>query len=403
MRTTSIFRARLQHLRRDERGMSFVFVSMGMMAFVSAAMLTIDVGQIMTARTQAQRSADAGALAGATALVFNDFNDRSASGPAKSSAVNTARANLVIDQVPSVNPSDVNFIMNPETGREDIIEVTVYRNGARGNPVLNFIGPIFGMDTADISATARAAAIPAGSEICVLPLTVPDRWIEHQTGPWDPEDTFDMYASQGQRQNVGAPLVPPDEYVPPGSTTATPTGYHPVRDKGMRLVLKNNNQNKVAPGMYNAWDLPGSTGGDDYRENITTCNPNLVTIGDTMTPENGNMVGPTADGVESLMLQDQGARWDDGCNCVVGSNPRFKVTPRIRILPLYDPVLYTDGQHTGKSQPELRVVNYLGIFIEQFNSGGEIIGRITPITGRRTPGSGAPPVGAFAQAIMLVK
>ena len=62
--------------------MSFVFVSMGMMAFVSAAMLTIDVGQIMTARTQAQRSADAGALAGATAMVFNDFNGSLDNGPA---------------------------------------------------------------------------------------------------------------------------------------------------------------------------------------------------------------------------------------------------------------------------------------------------------------------------------
>ena len=123
-----------------------------------------------------------------------------------------------------------------------------------------------------------------------------------------------------------------------------------------------------------------------------------------MSPENGNMVGPTKEGVEELMLQDPGARWDDGCNCVVGSHPRFKgITPRIRIVPLYDPELYTDGQHTGKSQPELRVVNYLGFFIEEFNGGGEIIGRITPITGRRSPGGGPLPVGSFAQAIELVK
>ena len=30
------------------------------------------------------------------------------------------------------------------------------------------------------------------------------------------------------------------------------------------------------------------------------CNPNLVTIGNTMSPENGNMVGPTQEGVEDL-------------------------------------------------------------------------------------------------------
>jgi hypothetical protein len=71
---------------------------------------------------------------------------------------------------------------------------------------------------------------------------------------------------------------------------------------------------------------------------------------------------------------------------------------------LYDPVKYTEGQHTGKSQPDLTVVNYLGFFVEEVNGGGEVIGRIAPITGRVTnPGAGGPPIGGFAQAIMLVK
>ena len=52
---------RLRHLRNDERGMSFVFVGLGFMAFMSATILAIDVGMLMTARAQAQTSADAGA------------------------------------------------------------------------------------------------------------------------------------------------------------------------------------------------------------------------------------------------------------------------------------------------------------------------------------------------------
>ena len=43
--------------------MSFVYVGMGFMAFLSATTLAIDVGMFMTARTQAQTSADSGALA----------------------------------------------------------------------------------------------------------------------------------------------------------------------------------------------------------------------------------------------------------------------------------------------------------------------------------------------------
>ena len=182
-------------------------------------------------------------------------------------------------------------------------------------------------------------AAPAGAAICVLPLTIPDRWIEHQTAPWTPDDSFDVYAKEGNKQNSGAPFPKPDSYVPPGHTDAT--GYQPNRDKGMQLVLKHNNQDKVAPSMYNAWDLPGSVGGDDYKENLATCNQNLVKIGDTMTPENGNMTGPTQQGAEELLAQDQGAHWDTGCNCVKGSS--YRVSPRIRIVPLYNPVVVRGG------------------------------------------------------------
>ena len=55
---------RTERFRRDESGMTYVFIGLSMMAFVSASMLAIDVGMLMTARNQAQNSADAGALAG---------------------------------------------------------------------------------------------------------------------------------------------------------------------------------------------------------------------------------------------------------------------------------------------------------------------------------------------------
>ena len=83
---------RLQRLQRDESGMSYVFIGLGLMAFLSASMLAIDVGMLMTARNQAQNSADAGALAGATALVFDNYDDRSASGPAVTNAIDAATA-----------------------------------------------------------------------------------------------------------------------------------------------------------------------------------------------------------------------------------------------------------------------------------------------------------------------
>ena len=66
--------------------MTYVFIGLSMMALLSASMLAIDVGMLMTARSQAQNSADAGALAGATALVYDSWADRTPSGPAVTSA-----------------------------------------------------------------------------------------------------------------------------------------------------------------------------------------------------------------------------------------------------------------------------------------------------------------------------
>lgn len=387
---------RIRQLRDDERGFTLVFVSLSFMSFLAATMLAIDVGMVMTARTQAQNAADAGALAGATALAFNSFTDHSASGPAVKSAINAAQANRVIGEAPSVAPGDVTFPPDPVTGQLDRVQVTVYRTQARGNPVATIIARIFGMPTANIGATATAQAAPADAEVCVLPLTIPDKWIEKQcaAGPctWSPTSTFDMYDDKGNL------LGNPDVYVPPGRSGTT--GYNPSVDTGLQLVLKNNNATNVAPSMYNPWDLPASVGGSDYRNNIANCNPNLVKFGDNMTPENGNMVGPTQQGTDDLIAKDPNAHWDTVCNCVKGS--RFSTSPRIRIVPLYNPAIYAQGKQTGKSGPQLQVVNYLGFFIEDVNGGGQVIGRITPILGKLS-GTGGPASGAFARVLMLVQ
>ncbi len=333
--------ARSRRVRRDEQGFSLVMIGFSLLALFAATMLAIDVGMLMTARTQAQTSADAGALAGATALVYNSFTNRSPNGPAVAGAINTAKTNLVIGEQVSVIPADVTFPVNPVTGQADQVQVTVYRTSARSNPVSTMIASLFGVANVDIGATATAVASPADAMDCVLPFTIPDKWIEKNCGSatcqWSVNETFDMYAPQGQNQNQGAPLLPPDLYIPPGTSDAT--GYNPTTDKGLRLVLKNNNQNKIAPSMYNAWDIPSSTGADKvrlYRENIAGCNSKVVAIGDLMKPENGNMTGPTQQGTLDLIASDPNAYWDDGCNCVKGSNYPF-ISPRIRAVPAVQP------------------------------------------------------------------
>ena len=189
-------RNRIQHLRRDERGMTMAFVAMGFMAFLTATTLAIDVGMYMSARSQAQNAADAGALAGAIALGFNDFDNRNVGGPAVSAALSAAQANAMIGEAPSVLATDVTFPNDP-AGNPTRVKVSVYRNSERDNEIPTIFGKIFGVDSVNIAATATAEASQASAMTCVKPFMIPDRWHE-ASGTFDPlTSTFRMFDNQG--------------------------------------------------------------------------------------------------------------------------------------------------------------------------------------------------------------
>lgn len=382
--------SRVQRIHRDERGMAFVFIGLGFMAFLAASTLAIDVGMLMTARSQAQNAADAGALSGAVALYYDSFTNRSANGPVVTSAVMAARANRVMGNDVSVQPADVTFPNDP-SGQPTRVRVSVFRTAGRSNPVATLVAAYFGQPTANITATATAEASPANAETCVKPFTIPDKWTENQTPPWGPNATFDLYANNGQ------PLSNPDVYIPAGQPGYT--GYSVDTDRGLRLVLKANNQDKAAPSFYNPWDLPGSVGANDYRNNIANCNTAIIPIGDPMTAEPGNMVGPTRQGTEDLVAKDPNAYWDTSCACVKGS--AYGISPRVVVIPVYDPVYYETGKQNGRNA-DLKIANYLGFFIEGMQ-GNEVMGRITPVGGVYSSNFGPAPEGAFPKVIRLVE
>jgi hypothetical protein len=336
---------------------------------------------LMTARSQAQNSADAGALAGATALVYNDYDDRTATGPAVTNALAASRANNVMGAQVSVTVPDVTFPLSPE-GLDNRVKVNVFREASRGNPVSTLIAQYFGVKTANINATATAEASPADAMTCVKPFTIPDRWLEGGTRGSTNEDAFDIGSD-----------VYRDPYQP------NPTGYDAERDKGMLLQLKADNKTKIAPSFYYPWDMVGEDrGADDYRWNIGNCNVDIMGFGDYFVAKPGNMVGPTKQGMDDLIARDPDARWDTSTRTVISS---MKPSPRVVAIPLFDPVYYYNNKTNGRNA-SLRFINYLGFFIERMN-GNEVVGRITPIGGlRKGLGTGAPP-GAFPKVIRLVQ
>jgi len=371
----------------DERGMSLVFVCLGFMAMLSATTLAIDIGMFMNSKSQAQNAADAGALAGAVALVYNNYTDRTPSGPAVQSALNTAKANKVGGQPVSINAADVTFPNDP-AGQPNRVAVQVFRTAARLNPVPTLMGVFFGVNNVDIAATATAEASFANAETCMMPFTISDKWTENGTGPWDADDSFD----------------PGDVYIglkKDDPTNANYTGFNADRDRGVEMILKADNGSKVTASFYNPWDIGTSSGASDYSANIAGCNPAKSQIGDTMTPEPGNMVGPTKHGTDDLVAKDPNAKWNTTCNCVQGSDPKFKTSPRVVIIPVYDPVVFAAGPQHGKNIA-LKIANFIGFFIEEM-TGNEVKGRITPVGGVLDDSLGPAPVGAFPKVIRLVQ
>jgi hypothetical protein len=380
----------LERLHRDERGMSMVFVGCGFMAFLAATTLAIDVGMFMTARSQSQNSADAGALAGALALYFDDYDNRSASGPAVQNALSAARANTVIHQTVDVTPADVTFPVSP-AGLNNRVKVQVFRTSGRGNGLETLMGRIFKVKTVNVGAEATAEASPANAMTCVKPFTIPDKWVEKQTPPWDADDTFDMYDRHGNP----LPIEQQDVYVPVGEPDYS--GYNAMRDKGTELMIRAGTGHDIMPSFYFSYAMGGVTGGSEYQWNITNCNTTMMGFGDLLLMEPGNMVGPTSDGIDELIAKDPGAYWDRTLNKPVSTK---SPSPRVVRIPVYDPVYYDTGKLNGR-YTDLKVANYLGFFITG-RSGNSVYGRITPVTGMIT-GNGPAPAGAFPMAIRLVE
>jgi Flp pilus assembly protein TadG len=385
--------SRIRRLARDESGMSYVFVGFSMMAFLSASMLAIDVGMLMTARNQAQNSADAGALAGAAALLYDNYNDRSPSGPAVTSAILAATGNKVMAQNVSVLPGDVTFPLDP-AGEPTRVKVTVRRTASRGNPVSTLIARYFGTLNTDIGATATAEVSRANAMTCVKPFTIPDKWSERQTPPWDGDDTYDAFNNKGQ------PLANPDIYIPANQPGYT--GYNQESQRGQRLGIRAATGSNITVSFYFSLALgkPVITGGAEYDWNIANCNTTIYHWGDPLTQEPGAMNGPTVSGAQLLIAKDPGAYWDTSTNKMKGSAFGAK-SPRVFPIPLYDPIVYDSGKRNGRTA-DLVTANWIGFFLEEIQGNG-LWGRIIPIAGIRDNTAGPAPDGLNPKTLRLVE
>ena len=108
----------------SERGAILIQVAVASIVLIAFSMFVVDYGIMWVSRGQAQNAADAGALAGAVALAFDDFDNRADDGPAKQAAQQFALLNKVFGEDPDVQvATDVIFY----PGNEDEVSGRVCR------------------------------------------------------------------------------------------------------------------------------------------------------------------------------------------------------------------------------------------------------------------------------------
>jgi hypothetical protein len=381
-------------MRNGERGAVAIQLATGLFVLVSFSALVVDQGMLLAARLDAQNAADAAALAAAAAVA--SVNETPAVAAAQ--AVSIAQANTVWGEPPNITIDDVVFDTCDDGSGDQCIRTTVFRTAARENPLPSMFANLFDIASLDVAATATARVASGNVTDCLRPWAIPDKWIENSdcrgnaTGTWDADSTFDTQYCSGP--NKGELLPNPDVYIPP--TSQSPGTGFTVADYGSRLVLKQGDL--VSGGWFGALAVPradnggqASNGSPAYKANIEGCNGVFMSFGTEIDMLPGNRVGPTQQGVDTLVSADPDAFWDAGTKRIRGGCAAAGTcakSPRLVAVGTFDMNDFANGE--GGT---VTIRNLMGFFIEGFD-GNDLVGYLTYYPG--VVQKGAPSVNGAA-------
>ncbi len=171
---------------KDERGVTILIVGVTLLALVAMAALAIDVASLYTARSEAQRAADAAALAGAKMFVSSSFTSRPAgwtlaalcesnvatsTGAVNQQAALAAASNLIAGKPAEIQNIQCNFD-DADSNTNPRVTVTVKRVGT---PL--FFGRIFNVPGGLVTATATAEAYNMSGHDTPIELTGVKPWL----------------------------------------------------------------------------------------------------------------------------------------------------------------------------------------------------------------------------------
>jgi len=377
---------------RNRRGVALAFVALLVFVLLGMAALAVDMGMLYGARTEAQRVADASALAGAGAYL-RSMDEATA----RATAIDYGTRNRIRGIPVEIRPGDVDVI--PDSQK---VRVRVFRTQQRENPIETIFARALGFNWINVAAMGAAQAFPAGAidGSCLLPFALPDRWMKAD-GSWPT-----MY------DNFNPPS---DTYTPYPEADAT--GYSYPESVGYRMQIRGQQPQGADyhPGWWRqVWfwgtQVPGNNAVVNAIRNCVSDEPVPVALDDWYQTQPGNLSGPQINNAfTDVINRDPGAYWDDGCNCIKGSayGPGGDGTgsPRVRPIALFDP-----RQPPVQGAFPVEITNFISVFVESSSFVNEPGGPGQPSVWVRfmglsgiAPGEWTPDAGPLARVLRLVE
>ncbi len=281
---------------KKENGQSLITFALLFVSMVGIVGAVIDYGYPAIIGNKMQNACDAAVLASVRELPAESYQLEAV----KDLAISYVEKNGFEEEETTVE------ITKGLTGKYTKIKVTINK------PVAFTIGKLFGSDQADLSKTAAAELLPNTGMRGLVPASVV-------------KETFDSQISSG--------------------------------DYSMTLKYGGGNGTN---GSYGAMDLDGENGGgaNDYRNRMKYGYDGLVSIGDIIPVESGNMSGPTKEAVQyrcnaCTHYPDQGGctpeHFDSNC-------------PRIMYVPIVE--------YVGSNHKNAQVVGFAAFLVDSVSGNG---------------------------------
>jgi Putative Flp pilus-assembly TadE/G-like len=426
--------------RRNDRGSTLALLAVMLFGTMALAALAIDLASLRSARSEAQRTADAVALAGARAFKLYPWTDGPTVDSAGKWALEIARANQVRNDTVDVrSPTTTNttypwgsvrVIETSQLTLNVIPDSQKVRAWVRHAGVQTFFGGMLAKPYGHVQAMATAWATDQGPTVdCLKPFVIPDMWYEsdkttqdaNNNNYMDPITTNPGSEQDGESWKYEPESIGGEDYYAryDPSVTSPPrpqTGYgSPMRsgvgdypgDVGLPLLLKpqtgGGNTDPAAERMGNAfWVLDFDPDLNTRQEIQGNCAE--ATIGETVPYDNGSRTGQVRQGIDYLVQQDPGAVWDPATKTVVGSAwDDWTESPRVVIVGLIDPIYWTADSRNAQPDPESVFANFARIFLLPIDRNGPPDNVHALFIGTAPGGGGGPTGGPLVKVLQLIE